>query len=244
MSGTYGYQVPEVVQSVIGGSALGGATVTTPAQTATAGPFATGSPITYTVTGTGGAIVTETSSPNTGSGGSGGSGSGGSGSSANNGSSGTNVGAIVAGVIAGLFALLAAYLGFCTWVYRRQLRLYKNHVAMAQRAHLGTPGTIGAGILAPGAKFNGPSSGQKSSFDTRSGNSGEASGNASGNESGRGSGRVPYQQLPSNNPYASQVNGNASTANSSTEDLMSGHEPSFLGVFLNPRRSLRVVNRD
>jgi hypothetical protein len=240
MSGTYGYQVPAAVQKVIGGSALGGATVTAPAQTATAGPFATGSPITYTVTGTGGAVVTETSSPN--------SGSGGSGSSPGSGSSGTNVGAIVAGVIAGIFAILAAYLGFCTWIYRRQLRLYKNHVAMAQRAHLGTPGIVGASIPAPGARFSGPSSAQKSSFDTRSGNSGEASrvpsGNDSGNGSGRGNQRPAYQQLASNNPYATQTNGITSTANSSTEDLMSGQEPSFLGVFLNPRRSLRVVNRD
>ena len=39
------------------------------------------------------------------------------------------------------------------------------------------------------------------------------------------------------------VGGN-STANSSTEDLMTGQEPSFIGVLLNPRRSLRVVNRD
>jgi hypothetical protein len=242
MGGTYGYEVPAAVQNVIGGSALGGATATAPAQTATAGPFATGSPVTYTITGTGGAVVTETSSPNSGSGGSG---SGGSGSSAGRGSSGSNVGAIVAGVIAGLFAVLAAYLGFCTWVYRRQLRLYKNHVAMAQRAHLGTPAVIGAGIPVPGAKFSGQPSGQKSSFDGRSGTGAEGSSSASGHGSGRaGSGRTPYQQFGSNNPYASQVNGNISTANSSTEDLLSGQEPSFLGVFLNPRRSLRVVNRD
>jgi hypothetical protein len=236
MSGTYGYEVPAVVWSVVGGSALGGATVSAPAQTATAGPFATGTPVTYTITGTGGAVVTETSSPT--------SGPGGSGSSSNSVSGGTNVGAIVAGVIAGLFAVLAAYLGFCTWVYRRQLRLYKNHVSMTQRAHLGTPGVIGAGIPAPGAKFSGTPSGQKSSFDARSGHGGEVSSSASGNGSGRGSGRPPYQQLASNNPYASQANENTSTANSSTEDLMSGQEPSFLGVFLNPRRSLRVVNRD
>jgi hypothetical protein len=181
--------------------------------------------------------VTETSSPRPGSGGSGSSGS-------NNGSKGTNVGAIVAGVIACILGILAAYLGFCTWVYRRQLHLYKNHVAMAQRAHLGTPGVVGAGILAPGARQSGPPSARKSSFDSRSHNSGEASGSASGNGSGRGNSRPAYQQLASNNPYSPQVYGNASTANSSTEDLMSGQEPSFLGVFLNPRRSLRVVNRD
>lgn len=236
MGGTYGYEVPAAVQSVIGGSALGGATVTAPAQTATAGPFATGSPVTYTITGTGGPVVTETSSPNPGSGGSG---------SGGGGSSGSNVGAIVASVIAGLFAVLAAYLGFCTWVYRRQLRLYKNHVAMAQRAHLGTPGVIGAGIPAPAPKFSGQPSGQKSSFDGRSGTGAEGSSSGSGHGSGRpGSGRMPYQQFGSNNPYVSQVNDNMSTANSSTEDLLSGQEPSFLGVFLNPRRSLRVVNKD
>jgi len=232
ISGTYGYEVPAVVRSVIGGSALGGATVTAPAQTATAGPFATGSPITYTVTETGGAIVTETSSPNPGSGGS------------NHGTKGTNIGAIVAGVLACILGILAAYLGFCAWVYRRQLRLYKNHVAMAQRAHLGTPGVVGAGIPAPGAKHSGPPSARRPSFDSPSRNSGEASGSASGYGSGRGHGRTPFQQLASNNPFASQVDGNSSAANSSTDDLMSGQEPSFLGVFLNPRRSLRVVNRD
>lgn len=31
---------------------------------------------------------------------------------------------------------------------------------------------------------------------------------------------------------------------SSTEDLLSGNEPTFVGVMLNPRRSLRVINRD
>ena len=232
--GTYGYVVPNAVQKVVGGSALGGATVTAPAQSALRGPLATGTPIIYTVTQSNGATVTETSSPNSG----GGSGTSGS----NNSSSGTNVGAIVAGVLAGLLAVLAGYLGFCAWVYRRQLRLYKNHVAMAQRAHLGAPGVIGAGIPAPGAsKFSGQSSSQqKSSFDTRSGNSGEA---ASG--SGTSSAQRQYQQLASNNPYNPIVNpGGGSSRNSSTEDLMSGQEPSFLGVFLNPRRSLRVVNRD
>jgi hypothetical protein len=38
--------------------------------------------------------------------------------------------------------------------------------------------------------------------------------------------------------------GRTSTANSSTDDLLSGQEPTFLGVMLNPRRSLRVINRD
>lgn len=36
-------------------------------------------------------------------------------------------------MIAAALAILAGYLAFCTWLYRKQLRLYKDHVAMAQR---------------------------------------------------------------------------------------------------------------
>ena len=238
LGGSYGYQVPPVVQSVIGGHAYGGATVTAPANAATQGPFATGKPITYTVTASNGATVTTTGIPGPGSGVSGSSGGG-----------GTNIGAIVAGVIAGLFAVLAGYLGFCTWVYRRQLALYKNHVAMAQRAQLGaTPGFIGAGIPVPGG---GGSSNQKGSFETRSQNSGHGSG--SGSAIGT---RVPagrgYQPLGTSGAAAATgtssttryPHGGNSTASSSTDDLRAGQEPSFLGVMLNPRRSLRVINRD
>jgi len=124
IQGSRGYQVPALVQSVIGGSSQGGATATSPAVgAATAGPIATGKPPTFTVTQSG-SIVTQTASPGTGSGSSNG---------AEAKKSGTNVGAVVAGVIAGLLAILAAYLAFCTWLYRKQLKLYKNHVAMAQR---------------------------------------------------------------------------------------------------------------
>ncbi|KAK0104661.1 hypothetical protein ONS95_004936 [Cadophora gregata] len=124
IQGSRGYQVPALVQSVIGGGSQGGATATSPAVgAATAGPIATGKPPTFTVTQSG-SIVTQTASP-------------GSGSGSSNGAkpekSGTNVGAVVAGVIAGLLAILAAYLAFCSWLYRKQLKLYKNHVAMAQR---------------------------------------------------------------------------------------------------------------
>jgi len=124
VQGSRGYQVPLLVQSVIGGGSQGGATATSPAVgAATAGPIATGKPPTFTVTQSG-SIVTQTASPGSGSGSSNG---------ANAEKSGTNVGAVVAGVIAGLLAILAGYLAFCTWLYRKQLKLYKNHVAMAQR---------------------------------------------------------------------------------------------------------------
>lgn len=219
LSGSYGYQVPAAVQSVIGGHASGGATITAPAQSATAGPLATGKPITYTVTDANGATVTETGT------------SGISGSGSNNGSHGPNIAAIVAGVVAGCFAVLAAYLGFCAWVYRRQLALYKNHVAMSQRVAAGGPG------IGEKAAFLGADGLAKTSTD-QSSRAGGASSKA-GTGSTLHSGGVP----PLPGAVYPPVGGN-STANSSNEDLMSGAEPTFVGVLLNPRRSLRVINRD
>lgn len=226
VQGSYGYAVPNAVQSVIGGNAVGAATVTSPAQTASQGPLATGGPRTYTVTQSDGAVTTETAAP--------GDGTKGTGSSDKGSSGGVNVGAVIAGVIAGCFAILAAYLGFCTWIYRKQLKLYKNHMTMAQHQHLsGDPRYIGA--FAP-TKYSDKSqtSESRNSADNRSGNGSSRDGNA---------GRA--NALASNNPYRNVPGGAGSaTAASSTEDLMAGQEPSFLGVVLNPRRSLRVVNRD
>lgn len=242
LQGSYGYEVPPLVQSVIGGNGVGKATVTAPAQTATQGPLATGQPLTYSVTATPGA--SGTSSPSSGNGGSGSGSGGGSSGKGSSGGGGTNTGAIAAGVIAGLFAVLAAYLGFCVWLYRKQLKIYKNHVFMAQRQHLsddpryigghaGAAGAAGAaGGLASSQKYS-----DKSQTDSR---------NSADNRSGNGSSRsARANQLNSNNPYRNVPGGAGSaTAASSTEDLMAGQEPSFLGVVLNPRRSLRVVNRD
>ena len=229
LQGSFGYSVPAQVQSVIGGNAIGAATVTAPAQSAAQGPLATGSPLTYTVTQSNGIVATKTASP--------------TGSSStppsvqpanqNQGSSGgnSNIGAIVAGVIAGLLAVVAAYLGFCVWLYRKQLSVYKNHVAMAQSQHLTSDDPRFIGAVGMGRPYKDKSQisseGSRYSADNHSGNSGRAN------------------QLSSNNPYRNVPGGTGSaTAASSTEDLMAGQEPSFLGVFLNPRRSLRVVNRD
>jgi hypothetical protein len=126
LQGSIGYAVPAVVQSVIGGSSQGGATATTPAAgSATAGPIATGKPPTFTITQSGSTVIqtahsTSTVSP-------------GSSSQSSLQKAGPNIGAIIAGTIAAALAILAAYLAFCTWLYRKQIRLYKNHVAMAQR---------------------------------------------------------------------------------------------------------------
>lgn len=240
LQGSYGYEVPKAVQSVIGGNSLGKATVTSPAQSAAQGPLATGKPVTYTVTGSNGAIATETAIPG-----------GSPGSNSGSGNGNTNTGAIVAGVIAGCFALLSAYLAFCAWIYRRQLKLYKNHVAMAQRAHLS--GDSGGRFLGPVGLLGAAGGG----LGKRSNEHSSVSNNSNGNNSNRfsderragrpytpvgGAGAGAAAGLSSNNPY--HPANRAGSARSSTEDLLAGREPSYLGVLLNPRRSLRVVNRD
>ena len=218
LSGSYGYQVPVPVQSVIGGKGSGGATVTAPAESATAGPLATGKPITYTVTDSNGAVVTETGTVSSTNGSNG----------KNNGKGGPNIAAIIAGVIAGCFAVLAGYLGFCAYVYRRQLALYKNHVAMSQRASAAGGGEKSAFLA---ATSSGGSSARKI-YST----------DQSSRKAGSGTGSSGYTAVPPL-PIAGEapVGGN-STAASSAEDLAG--EPTFFGVLLNPRRSLRVINRD
>ena len=227
LSGSYGYEVPAAVQSVIGGHASGGATITAPVAAATEGPLATGKPITYTVTASNGATTTETSGTIV------------SGPQ-NSAPSGPNIAAIVAGTIAGILAILALYLGFCIWVYRRQLALYKNHVAMHQRA------AAAGGVNEKQAFLPvGPSLGRDSSPGGRGKYSTDQSSTAVSG-SGRGTNGVasipPVPSLPSSSQTPGI--GRDSVANSSTDDLMSGQEPSFVGVLLNPRRSLRVINRD
>ncbi|RYP48246.1 hypothetical protein DL768_005853 [Monosporascus sp. mg162] len=116
LAGSYGYRVPEPVQSVVGGDAEGGATATTPAAgPATDGPFATGQAPVFTVTAPA-STATVTSAPD-----------------GSSGSGGTDAGKIVAGIIAGLAGLAALYLGFCAWLYRRQVDAYKRHMAVANR---------------------------------------------------------------------------------------------------------------
>ena len=226
LSGSYGYEVPDPVQAVIGGGPTGGATITAPAVT-TAGPIATGKPITYVIEGTytitraDGSVATETGSTS-------------STTAPDKGESGPNVAAIVAGVVAGFFFVLACYLGFCTWVYRRQLALYKNHVAMTQRNAL-----TGGGANEKIAFLS-----EQSTKDRSTEHSSVAAA-TSGANSGIGSSIPPVPPIGSQHGSADgmPIGGN-STANSSLEDIMRGQEPTFVGVLLNPRRSLRVINRD
>ncbi|KAL9000511.1 MAG: hypothetical protein Q9169_000804 [Polycauliona sp. 2 TL-2023] len=222
LSGSYGYEVPGAVQSVIGGNSQGGATITAPARAATQGPLATGKAITYTVTDSNGAISTETGFAS----------SGGN----NNGNDGPNIGAIVAGVVAGCFAVLAAYLGFCAWVYRRQLALYKNHVAMSQRAAAGAPNEKSS-FLPSSTNGSSQPTGKGTSITDQSSAVGAASSRVTATNSNEAAPPLPTGVWP---PPA----GRSSSTTSSNDDLMMGQEPSFVGVLLNPRRSLRVINRD
>ncbi|KAI5373259.1 hypothetical protein J4E82_008016 [Alternaria postmessia] len=224
IEGSYGYAVPDAVQSVIGGAATGGATLTAPVQTPTQGPLATGKPQTYTMTGPDGATITNVINGNP--------------QGTSSGDSGPNVGAIIAGVIAGVFAVIAAYFAFCAWIYRRQVQIWKSHAAAVQtRANAaekqgGTftsssgknsserpPGTMGGTSSHGGAAAG--------SFDIGRRNSGAGDATAYG-----GAG----DQWGRRNSEGSVVDG-----------LLDGQEPSFWGakgVLLNPRRSLRVINRD
>ena len=214
VEGSYGYQVPKAVQEVIGGAATGGATLTAPVQTPTAGPLVTGKAMTYTVTGPNGASYTEIVAS----------------SGSANSSSGPNVAAIVAGVVAGVFAVIAGYFAFCAWIYRKQVAIWKKHAAMVSAAAEKRDNTFTTSKIsserAPGTMAGSTTGGAAAgSFDIQRG-SGE-------NTSYGGAGAMNWERR--------------SSVGSVTEDLLDGQEPSFWGtrgVLLNPRRSLRVINRD
>ncbi|KAG8168372.1 hypothetical protein KVR01_001121 [Diaporthe batatas] len=118
LAASYGYVVPEEVISVVGGGPSGSATVTQPAASATGGPFATGKPPVFTITASG-STATITSPP---------------GSSAPGDSRPANQGGLIAAIVVACLAGLAAgYLGYCAWLYRRQVRAYKTHLAVQNR---------------------------------------------------------------------------------------------------------------
>lgn len=215
LPGSYGYQVPALVQSVIGGNGNGGATVTAPVVGATAGPLATGSPIIYTAT-VSGQVITETAGSSSGS-----STSGSTGSSTSS-ASGTNVAAIAAGVVAGVLFLVACYLAFAAYLYRRQLQIYKAHVAAAQRASSGPPAHH-----------------QQQRVALLAGEHREKL--SSENPSSLGRGPSTAKNSSSNDATDPSLERRYSSASSSR---LQYHEPSFFGVLMRPRRSLRIVNRD
>ncbi|KAK7555137.1 kelch repeat protein-like protein [Phyllosticta paracitricarpa] len=227
LEGSYSYLVPEPVVKVVGGNATGGATATSPAQTPSAGPLATGKPLIYTIAGP---TATTTSTIN----------------NTSDTSTGPNVGAIVAGVIAGVAGVGAAYFGFCAWIYRRQVALYKRH-------------WLGAGLWGSSTgtgTFTGSSGNNNAQHSAHtslggSGDVGAAGGllpvpSGGGGWAGNAAGGEREREREGRERYGSGAGLVRSNA-SSTEDLLAGQEPSFWGahgVLLNPRRSLRVINRD
>ncbi|KAI2465889.1 hypothetical protein F4781DRAFT_374879 [Annulohypoxylon bovei var. microspora] len=253
LAGSYGYKVPDVVQSVVGGSSDGGATATQPASgPATDGPFKTGTPPVFTVTQAG-STATITNGP------------GATGASPSNPTaqpSGANGSLIAAGVIAGFAGLAALYLGFCAWLYRRQVAAYKRHMAVANR-YSGAAEDSGFGAAALGTR-------KHNRRDSSSGNSehfgwvghlSEPKWTAGGEEpspatSGSGSGSRHPRPSEDRYPWGydgylgvaggvgrSKSSATRSTASgSSAEALLDGREPNFISVCLGPRRALRVVN--
>ena len=226
LEGSYGYQVPDVVISAIGGAKTGGATLTTPVVTATLGPLKTGSPITYTVTGPNGAIVTETAPASSG------------GSSDTSSSNSGKIAAIVVGVVCGILAIVICYLLFCLYLYRKQLALYKRHVEMAQRQAAGEKPPEIPGLW---TTDSGKTSSERPPVNNNLLVAGEVSSKAGG-ASNSGSNAQSSSAAAGSSGYQSV---RRSSDESSTEnDLLAGREPTFFGVMLHPRRSLRVTNRD
>lgn len=229
LEGSYGYKVPAKVQEVIGGKETGGATLTAPVQTPTEGPFKSGSPLTYTVTGPDGAIITQIVGS----------------SNSNDGSNRANkIGAIVGGVLAGVFFFVAAYFAFCAWIYRKQVAIWKQHAAaITARSNAEKSGAAGATFLSSGVASSAKNSSERPQRDGLW-TSGSATASAIRNSNERtetsytGAGGIargvdPLARRPSDA--------------SSVDDLLEGQEPAFWGtrgVLLNPRRSLRVINRD
>ncbi|KAI8684036.1 hypothetical protein NCS57_00069000 [Fusarium keratoplasticum] len=247
LAGSFGYQVPDAVHQVVGGGSDGGATATTPAAgPATGGPFATGKPPVFTITQGATATVrvgetgTSTASPD------------------DDDKDGVNGGLVAAGVIAGIFGALALYLGFCAWLYRRQVRAYRHHLAVTNRysgisnstfdpspassGNAAAATAVGAAVAARPNRsssreslFGWVGSSREQGWTTepkwRPEDEDDTTPSAMGSNSGAG--------LPKPNE---DVRPGTSGSGGSTEGLLEGQEPSFFSVVMGPRRALRVVN--
>ncbi|KAK4652209.1 hypothetical protein QC762_609110 [Podospora pseudocomata] len=163
LGASYGYTVPDSVAEVIGGSPSGGATVSQPlVGKPTAGPFATGKPPIWTLPGSTATVTawgpdatstvppgSDPQSPD-------------SNNSNNNNAESRKGGLIAAGVIAALAGLAALYLGYCAWLYRRQVKAYRSHLAVANR-YSGPAGASTGTFSGLAAFFGGGRKGSKKS---------------------------------------------------------------------------------
>ncbi|KAK6718180.1 hypothetical protein SNK05_001340 [Fusarium graminearum] len=222
LAGSHGYEVPDAVREVIGGDKYGSATVTTPAAgPATGGPFLTGKPPVFTVTSAPTATASSSSDDDDEDGGT------------------VNGGLVAAGVIAGIFGALACYLGFCAWLYRRQVNAYKTHLAVQNRYSVASQS-----MLNPSGPNRGYS--QRSLFGWVGSNRNqqytsepkwrpEDEDDTTPGEPGSSSGSGGPKHSEDTRPGTGNSRG-------STEGLLEGEEPSFFSVVMGPRRALRVVN--
>ncbi|KPM45506.1 hypothetical protein AK830_g1110 [Neonectria ditissima] len=233
LAGSHGYVVPSAVQEVIGGGQDGSATASTPAAgPATDGPFATGRSPVFTITQSGPtATITHGSGSN-----------GSSDDDDDNSSSNSKPGLIAAGVVAGIAGALALYLGFCAWLYRRQVGAYKRHLAMTNR-YSGASSMAFHGAAARPDRASSPDSVFGWVGSDRGGGVGAHAlsepkwrGDDFDDPSiGSSSGTAGMRQSDDTRPKTSGSGGSA-------EGLLEGQEPSFFNVVLAPRRALRVVN--
>ena len=247
LAGSFGYTVPKAVQSVIGGNSEGSATATTPAVgRASSGPFATGKPPVFTITqGVATATVTSPSQTQTQS-------SSSSGDSQHSSSSRSSL--IIAGVIAGIAGMLALYLGFCAYLYRRQIKAYKHHLAVANHyANSDDP----SAALSPDAPFVAAAAGTRGSWRRSKNHSRDSNSTDHGlTDATRWLGEPKWMSSSgeSTTPVSGGSGGSAGRREDegrrleargswgSAEGLLDGQEPSFFSVVMGPRRALRVVN--
>lgn len=185
------YQVPVIVQQIVGGDENGGATITKPIVTPGDGsPLQTGGDVTYTyshagpeftytrtITNSDGSVVTETGT------------SGGSESSRPQ--TGPNIGLIIGAIVGGLVGLVIIIFAGLFILYKRKIKRIRGQRLGEMDERKGAGGVVwGAGGR------------RRESGTTES----------------------------------------TASERRSTDELMDGAEPSFWGVLLSPRRSLRVVN--
>jgi hypothetical protein len=236
-AGSHGYQVPKVVQDVIGGNEDGGATVSTPAASAEGGPFATGKPPVFTVTQPGSTATITNWGPTGTSTDDGGDSGGDSGSS-------ISPGLIAASVIAGIAGAAALYLGFCAWLYRRQVSAYKQHVAVANRYPAASNNSLGGGLWgrrhsSRRTQASAASWGWRGSEREPTWMSEPKWVPSDDHPSSSGTGSAQGSAAPK---YSEDTRPGTSGSGGSTEGLLEGQEPSFFNVVMGPRRALRVVN--
>lgn len=254
LAASYGYTVPDAVVSVIGGSPEGSATVTTPAASATGGPFATGKSPVFTITASG--ATSTVTSPSS---------SGAASAASASARKGVEGGLIAAVVVACLAGVTAGYLGYCAWLYRRQVRAYRTHLAVTNRfpARSQSHGSMGR-LLAFGRKGGRGATEKEAAAAAAAAAAGAADGAGRHGGEGEAFGWVGRDRLdPANSSKLTPTSASGTSrpspgsedksgggdgsagrpsTSSSTDGLLEGQELSYFSVVLGPRRALRVVN--